>query len=152
MSGEDGFRPDLRGLPREAFRTSVDAERFADPSRHEQALRAREVELKAAQLREQVRTHQGRMEERFIEREYARLKRTEPLSPQHSLARGPRPPFRTSNQSISHEQALRMKAEANVKLNFQKRLHRIDVIERRQVRDIMRGQSRDQVRSRTRRR
>ncbi|MEL7541488.1 MAG: hypothetical protein AAGJ51_11345 [Pseudomonadota bacterium] len=138
MSGPDDFRPDLRGMARTPFQAQVQAERFSDPRKLDQAIEANKIERKAARVREKARSHFDKQRTTWVAKEFANQKRVDAAVIKHSLAQGPKAPAGISQQA-SRDQALLARAQALVDLRQQRRLHSIEKSSRRMVRSVMRS-------------
>ncbi len=151
MSKSGEFRPDLKGVAHRAFRRASQQTVRPDGRYHGNAFQIYEVERKAAALREKCRAHFAKHKDRWVEKEFGKLLRQNPLKPAQSLEAGPKAPGGISNHQASHRSALMTLATANVELRQQRRLHNIQKLEHHQIKNQINQQTRNQ-RQRTLRR
>lgn len=140
MSDSEGFRTDLKGTLKQAYTKADPILPGSDVRAIRRAEKVLAVERRGAQVREKARTHYAKNKDIFITREFARQMQANPLTLKHDLSSGPRPPQTLRKEA--HRQAMMMRAERQVHMRQQARLHNIDRAERRIVRQILRGRDR----------
>lgn len=149
MSDDFAFRSDLKGEVKDAFDVSNPPTHYG-PDNRELAFRVFKVQSKAAELQETARSHFSKHRDTWIEKEFAKLKRENPLQPGLSLSRGPKAPGSISNTRQAHRDSLLKLAAAKVDLRQEVRLHTIKAIEDFQVRKLEQVHRRENSHNQTR--
>lgn len=140
MSDSDGFRPDLKGTLKQAYTKADPILPGSNVRAIQRADKVLAVERRGAHVREKARAHYAKNKDIFVAREFAQQMKANPLTLKHDLSSGPRPPQVMRKEA--HRQAMMMRAERQVHMRQQARLHNIDRAERRIVRQILRGRDR----------
>ena len=149
MTADNPFRPDLAGTARKHF---VGVQGMSLPANETLEFRIFKLENRAEKLRDAQTRHHQKHRGQFIDAEYKKLQRLNPLNPGWSRSAGPRPPGGHQSQRTSHQHAWRQLAEANVDCRHERRLYTISAIERLQKRKLQQGQGQAQTHQRKRRR
>ena len=142
MSDDWSFRPDLKGVSRNAFEIAGQREFFSRDVDSRRASRAASIHWKADQLITRAKEHHEQMRPKFMEREYQKLRLEQAQPPQRDLSQGPQGPFDGRMKEFAREKALRSQAEANVDGRHSLRLHTIRAIESRMERNLTRDRPR----------
>lgn len=142
MTRDFNFHPELKGVAQRAHTQTVHRDRYGDPNRALQAMAEAAIHERCDAVRQKAKEHLARNGASFIEREYQKLRRENPLQPMASLARGPKPPPGAPTIKDARDAALRQRAESNVNARHYRRLATIQIIERRMVRAMDRERSR----------
>lgn len=142
MRDDERFRPDLIGKARGDFEKTARGNIYQNREAARNAPSVDGIERRTAQVREKLRAHLNRNRDLWTAKEVKRLMKQSPLSLKHGLSGGPKPPFGAEPVSRAHQRAIQEKAYANVNRRCNIRLHSLDKMEQRMIRNLTRTRSR----------
>ncbi len=142
MTADYSFRPDLKELARRDFLRARRMEKALSPKEVMKARMENAIKRRANSIRNDMAAHFEKNKERWIAREAEQIKRQQPARLNHSLARGPKPPFGFSYSQHARNKNVHARAKANVERRAQTRMNNLKKIEQRMVRQLTRSRSR----------